>query len=105
MALDDFGTGYSSLTYLKKLPIDIVKIDKEFISNALNEKVDEKIVNTIINLNHELNLKVVAEGIETKEQLNFLRETGCDFGQGFLFSKAIPAEDFERLLKEEKYYF
>lgn len=105
IALDDFGTGYSSLTYLKKLPIDIVKIDKEFISNALNEKVDEKIVNTIINLNHELNLKVVAEGIETKEQLNFLRETGCDFGQGFLFSKAIPAEDFERLLKEEKCYF
>lgn len=105
IALDDFGTGYSSLTYLKKLPIDVVKIDKEFISNILTEKVDEKIVKTIINLNHELNLEVVAEGIETKEQLNFLKETGCDFGQGFLFSAAIPGEEFEKLLKEDKYYF
>lgn len=105
IALDDFGTGYSSLTYLKKLPIDIVKIDKEFISNAFYEAVDKKIVKTIINLNHELNLNVVAEGIETKEQLNFLKENGCDVGQGFLFSKAIPAEDFEKLLQEDKCYF
>lgn len=105
IALDDFGTGYSSLTYLKKLPIDIVKIDKEFISNAFYEAVDKKIVKTIINLNHELNLNVVAEGIETKEQLNFLKENECNVGQGFLFSKAVPAEDFEKLLQEDKCYF
>lgn len=97
IALDDFGTGYSSLTYLQKLPIDILKIDREFIKNVINEDEELYIFNSIVDLAHNLGLKVVAEGVETKEQLSLLKKRGCDIGQGYLFSKPIPAEDMENI--------
>jgi diguanylate cyclase (GGDEF)-like protein/PAS domain S-box-containing protein len=95
IALDDFGTGYSSLTYLRNLPIDTVKIDRQFIRNIIKENEDELIVKSIIQLAHGLNLKVVAEGIEFYEQFEFLRINECDKGQGYLFGKPMTAEDIE----------
>lgn len=99
ISLDDFGTGYSSLTYLRKLPIDNVKLDRQFIKNVVNEKDSEMIVKSIIGLTHSLNLKVVAEGVETEEQLSFLKKHGCDFCQGYLFSKPVPPEEIEKMLE------
>ena len=96
ISLDDFGSGYSSLTYLKKLPIDIVKIDKDFIINIVNEKDTANIFKFIIELAHSMGLKVVAEGVETQEQLEFARQFNCDIIQGFYYSKAIPASDIEK---------
>jgi len=98
IALDDFSTGYSSLTYLKKLPIDIVKLDREFIKNVINKESDLVIVEHIINLIHDLNLEIVAEGIEIEEQRLILRERKCNYGQGYLFSKPIAKEEFEKLI-------
>jgi diguanylate cyclase (GGDEF)-like protein/PAS domain S-box-containing protein len=103
IALDDFGSGYSSLTYLKSLPIDTVKIDRHFIKNIVKEDEDDIIAKSIIQLSHGLNLKVVAEGIELQEQLAFLKNNGCDIGQGYFFSKPIPLEDTEKLLKGKQY--
>jgi len=102
IALDDFGTGYSSLTYLKKLPIDVVKLDREFIRNISKVGEDKVIVEYAINLIARLKLEIVAEGIETKEQLEFLRTNNCDYGQGYLFSKPISKEEFEKLLLQEE---
>ena len=99
IALDDFGTGYSSLTYLKNLPIDIVKMDREFIKSIIDENEDDIIVKSVIRLTHSLNLKVVAEGIETEKQLAFLKKCNCDIGQGYLFSKPVPQEEIEKILK------
>ncbi|MDX1572405.1 MAG: EAL domain-containing protein [Methylophaga sp.] len=93
VALDDFGTGYSSLSYLKKLDIDILKIDRSFISQLAMESDDQVLVEAIILMAHKLGLKVVAEGIETLEQLNMLVRAGCDYGQGYLFAKPMPAHD------------
>lgn len=101
ISLDDFGTGYSSLNYLKKLPIDTVKIDKEFISSITSRHEEEVIVKTIIELVHGLNMKVCAEGIENKEQLEFLKKYQCDIGQGYLFSRAVPAEEVEKIFKNQ----
>ncbi|WP_326514306.1 EAL domain-containing protein [Clostridium intestinale] len=98
IALDDFGTGYSSLTYLKKLPIDIVKLDREFIKSVINKESDLVIVEHIINLIHDLNLEIVAEGIEIEEQRLILRERKCNYGQGYLFSRPIAKEEFEKLI-------
>ncbi|RII33148.1 bifunctional diguanylate cyclase/phosphodiesterase [Clostridium chromiireducens] len=98
IALDDFGTGYSSLTYIKKLPIDVVKLDKDFIKNISKIEEEEVIVDYVIKLTHQLNLKIVAEGIETKEHLEFLKLNGCDYGQGYFFSKPITKEEIEKLL-------
>ena len=94
LAVDDFGTGYSSLNYLRQFPIDRLKIDQSFIRNALINKDDRMIVKTIINLGHSLNLKVIAEGVETAEHENFLKEEGCDESQGFKYTKPIPADQF-----------
>jgi diguanylate cyclase (GGDEF)-like protein/PAS domain S-box-containing protein len=102
IALDDFGTGYSSLTYLKTLPVDVVKLDREFIRNISKIGEDKVIIEYAINLIHRLNMDIVAEGIETKEQLDFLKKNNCDFGQGYLFSRPISKEDFEKLLLLEK---
>ncbi|WP_192804922.1 sensor domain-containing protein [Noviherbaspirillum aerium] len=98
VALDDFGTGYSSMSYLLKLHIDYLKIDQSFVRDMEKNPGSRTIAETMIVMAHKLGMKVIAEGIETLEQEFLLREAGCDYGQGFLFSKAIPAEGFERLL-------
>lgn len=97
-SIDDFGTGYSSLAYLKRLPIDIIKIDKSFINDITTDPDDANLVLAIITLAHNLRLKVIAEGVETEEQLRILHLVRCDVWQGYLFSKPVPAEEFEILL-------
>lgn len=96
ISVDDFGTGYSSLNYLRRLPIDRVKIDKSFINDMTVDEIAEAIVATIINMGHNLKLSVIAEGVETKEQLKYLQKYDCDEIQGYYYSKPIPAEDFEK---------
>lgn len=102
LALDDFGTGYSSLSYLRTLPIDVLKIDKTFIDGILIEEKSDYIINSIINLSHYLKLLVVAEGVETKEQLDYLKASSCDIIQGYYFSKPINFEDATKMLIESK---
>ncbi len=94
LSLDDFGTGYSSLSYMQKFPLDRLKIDRSFIQGLAENKNDLAIVRTIIDLGHILNLRVVAEGVETNAQLALLKAEGCDEGQGFLLGKAVPPEVF-----------
>ncbi|MDY7540081.1 EAL domain-containing protein [Undibacterium sp. RTI2.1] len=98
VALDDFGTGYSSLSYLKKFDIDYLKIDQSFVRNMTPGSSDSALAEAIIVMAHKLGLKVIAEGVETEEQRDLLKQAGCDFAQGYLFSRPIPPEDFERLL-------
>ena len=98
LALDDFGTGYSSLSYLRTLPIDVLKIDKSFIDGILIEEKSEYIINSIIELSHYLNLLVVAEGVETKEQLGYLEKSSCDIIQGYYFSKPIEFNDISKMI-------
>ncbi len=103
ISIDDFGTGYSSLSYLKRLPIDTLKIDKSFVQDVTTDPDDAAIVAAIITMAHTLKLKVVAEAVETVEQLEFLRSLKCDRMQGYLFSKPLPAEEITRLLVEGKH--
>jgi diguanylate cyclase (GGDEF)-like protein/PAS domain S-box-containing protein len=100
LSIDDFGTGYSSLSYLKRFPIDNVKIDSSFIQDLPGDGEDAAITRAIIAMAHSLRLGVVAEGVETDKQRQFLRQHGCDEMQGFLFSKPLSAEDFLQLLQE-----
>ncbi|WP_439852411.1 sensor domain-containing phosphodiesterase [Pseudomonas syringae] len=93
LAMDDFGTGYSSFSYLKKFPIDVIKIDRSFIRDIPDDEDDMEITSAVIAMAHNLKLKVVAEGIETAAQLAFLRRHRCDVGQGYLFDKPIPGEE------------
>jgi diguanylate cyclase (GGDEF)-like protein len=102
ISLDDFGTGYSSLAALKYLPLDRLKIDRSFIHELRANTIDAGIVRTIVNLGHELQLNVVAEGVETIEQLEFLRSIDCDAVQGFLFSRPLPASDFEATIRHNR---
>ncbi|MFN2531222.1 MAG: putative bifunctional diguanylate cyclase/phosphodiesterase [Pyrinomonadaceae bacterium] len=102
IAVDDFGTGYSSLSYLKRFPIDTLKIDQSFICDVCQDKDDAAIVRAIVTLGHALGISVVAEGVETPEQLEYLIALECDVVQGFLFSKSLSTEDFEELLKEQR---
>ncbi len=99
LAMDDFGTGYSSLSYLKKFPIDIIKIDRSFIHEIPDNQDDMEITSAVIAMAHNLKLKVVAEGIETAEQLSFLRRHRCDVGQGYLFDRPIPGNELIDKLK------
>lgn len=99
LAIDDFGTGYSSLSYLRQFPIDRLKIDQSFIRNALNNPDDASIAKTIVGLGHSLNLKVIAEGVETKEHEEFLLKHQCDEVQGFRYSRPVPHADFIKFVK------
>ncbi|MDX2493375.1 MAG: EAL domain-containing protein [Desulfuromusa sp.] len=99
ISVDDFGTGYSSLVYLKTFPIDIVKIDRFFIMDILTSSQDAAIVKAIIAMAHSMEMKVIAEGIEEKEQFELLQKMGCDYGQGFLFSPAVHADKFATMIR------
>ncbi|GAA6623632.1 EAL domain-containing protein [Scytonema sp. NUACC26] len=102
IAIDDFGTGYSSLLYLKQLPVNTLKIDRYFIQNVASDPQKAAITTALIQMAHNLNLKVIAEGVETEQELEFLRAYNCDAMQGFLFSRPLPASEFEKMLREDK---
>lgn len=102
IAIDDFGTGYSSLSYLKRFPIDTLKIDKSFMGDVCTDLDARAIVRAIVTLGHALDLTVIAEGVETREQLDYLTELECDVVQGFLFSKSLSSKDFGELLIEHR---
>ena len=101
IALDDFGTGYSSLNYLRNIPFDILKIDKSFVDEITTSKELSQIVDSIIGMAHALNIVVVAEGVEDEMQLEVLRRKGCDYIQGYYYSKPLNEEKLEERLKEE----
>ena len=98
VSLDDFGTGYSSLAYLQKFDIDFLKIDRSFMRNLASDSNDLALCEAMIVMAHKLGIKVIAEGIETQSQCDLLKKIGCDYGQGYLFSKPLSVEDFEKLL-------
>lgn len=101
IAMDDFGTGYSSLSYLRSYPFDVLKIDKSFIRDISVDQADRELINATIAMSHGLNLKVVAEGVETETQYEYLRDLGCDYAQGYLFGKPMPADEMESLLSTQ----
>ena len=105
ISLDDFGIGYSSLNYLRQLPINTLKIDKSFVQEITTNSNAEAIANTVIDLAHKMNLTVVAEGVETKEQLCFLKNEGCDRAQGYFFSKPLPASEIEKMLRDKVSFY
>jgi EAL domain-containing protein (putative c-di-GMP-specific phosphodiesterase class I) len=102
IAIDDFGTGYSSLSYLKRFPLDVLKIDRSFVTDVPGDTDDEVIIDTIIAMTHRLKLKVTAEGVETVDQVAFLREHGCDQMQGFYYARPMPAREFLAFLSHDQ---
>lgn len=102
LSIDDFGTGYSSLSYLKSFPLDELKIDRSFIMNLPDALSDVAIVRTVIALGHSSGMTVIAEGIETEGQLECMRQLGCDDYQGFLYSRAVPAEEFIAMVRRQR---
>jgi diguanylate cyclase (GGDEF)-like protein len=101
LSIDDFGTGYSSLSYLKQFPVNILKVDREFVKDIPHNKSDMAISSAVIAMAHKLNLRVVAEGIETKEQLKFLQKNDCEIGQGYYFGKPMPVDEMTELLLKQ----
>ena len=99
LSIDDFGTGYSNLGYLSRFEVERLKIDQSFIRRMLENKNDEGIVRAIIEMAHSLGLEVVAEGVETAEMLLHLKGLGCEFGQGYLWSPALPAAEFVEFIR------
>jgi EAL domain-containing protein (putative c-di-GMP-specific phosphodiesterase class I) len=99
VALDDFGNGYSNLSHLRALPIDVLKIDRSFVAELRNSPNDAVIVDSVISLAHNLRMIVVAEGVESTEQLVHLRTAGCDQVQGYLFSRPVPADEARALIE------
>ncbi|MDB5895356.1 MAG: hypothetical protein JWQ88_2887, partial [Rhodoferax sp.] len=102
VSLDDFGTGYSSLSYLQKFDIDFLKIDQSFVRHLIPASTDLALCKAIILMAHELGIRVVAEGVETQQQCDLLAEAGCDYAQGYLFSRPVPAADFEAYLADRR---
>jgi EAL domain-containing protein (putative c-di-GMP-specific phosphodiesterase class I) len=98
-SMDDFGTGYSSLSYLKRLPLDQIKIDQSFVRDLATDNADMVMVMTLIDLGMNFEVDVIAEGVETEEQFKLLQRYGCASFQGYLFSKPVPVEQFEALVK------
>jgi len=101
LAMDDFGTGYSSLSYLRRYPFDILKIDQSFVRDLVDDPADRELINAIVAMAHGLNLQVVAEGVETREQLDYLRGLGCEYAQGHLFSKAVSSDEIGAMLSRQ----
>jgi len=99
LALDDFGTGYSSLTHLKRFPIDALKIDQSFVRDLVTDEDGASVVTAMIGMGRNLHMQVVAEGVETRQQLEILKGHGCPQAQGYFFGRPMPAEEFGRLLK------
>ena len=103
VAMDDFGTGYSSLSYLKRFPIDTIKIDRSFVAEIANDPDYAEIIKTIISMGKTLNRNIIAEGVETEEQLLILRDYHCDEIQGYFISRPMPAEVFKDILRSRKF--
>ncbi|MNG12897.1 Phytochrome-like protein cph2 [compost metagenome] len=101
-AIDDFGTGYSSLAYLKRLPLDRLKIDRSFVDGLAVDANDLALVETILAIGRNLGLECIAEGIESEEQLSMLRQRGCELGQGYFFSRPLNEENFRRWIRERE---
>ncbi|MEL7400626.1 MAG: EAL domain-containing protein, partial [Pseudomonadota bacterium] len=98
IAMDDFGTGYSSLSYLRSYPFDVLKIDRSFVTDIAFDDADRKLINAAVAMGHSMGLRVVAEGVETEAQASHLREIGCDYAQGYLYSRPVAADDITRML-------
>ncbi len=100
LSVDDFGTGYSALSYLKSYPFDVLKIDKSFVNDVTKEPEDASLVRAIINMAHSLGLQVIAEGVEEKDQADFLRRENCDYSQGYFYCRPRPATEFETWIRD-----
>ena len=105
LAMDDFGTGYSSLSYLTRFPIDALKLDQSFVHDIMTNETNAIVARAVISMGRNLQLKVIAEGVETAEQLAFLQTQGCDEGQGYYFSRPVAADQFAKLLETGKARF
>ncbi|WP_068740361.1 EAL domain-containing protein, partial [Oleiphilus sp. HI0117] len=99
ISMDDFGTGYSSLSYLRNYPFDMLKVDRSFVNDLVEDQADKELINAAISMAHSLNLKVVAEGVENQEQYKLLKDLNCDYAQGYLFGRPMAPDIFARHLE------